>query len=188
VGPDTTFRNLTMLKRIFAICGSTRQDSVNHHLINEIITRYSSQFQIELYTGIAGIIAFNPDISGSDQPEAVQAFRNAIRGADGVLICSPEYAHGVPGALKNALDWTVGSADFSGKPTALITASTDGTYSHASLLEILRTIDTKNVNEHHLLIQFIKTKMDAENKLSHQPTITAINMLMEAFGSTINNI
>lgn len=179
---------MSNLKRIFAICGSTRKDSVNHHLINEIISRYKSQFRIELYTGIGGIIAFNPDISEEDQPDVVQAFRKSIREADGVLICTPEYAHGVPGALKNALDWTVGSADFSGKPTALITATTDGSYSHAALLEILRTIDTKNVNEHHLLIQFIKAKMDGENKLSHQPTITAIAMLMDAFGSTINNI
>lgn len=174
-------------KKILAICGSTRQDSVNHHLINEIISSYRAQFQFEQYTSIAGIIAFNPDISDAAQPEAVLAFRKAIREADGVLICTPEYAHGVPGALKNALDWTVGSADFSGKPTALITASTDGSYSHAALLEILRTIDAKNVNNHHLLIQFIKAKMDVGNKLSHQPTIAAIELLMKAFSSTINN-
>jgi len=174
-------------KKIMAICGSTRQDSVNHHLINEISRIYRSQFQIDLYIGIAGIIAFNPDISAAAQPEAVLAFRQAIREADGVLICTPEYAHGVPGALKNALDWTVGSADFSGKPTALITASTDGSFAHAALLEILRTIDAKNVNDHNLLIQFIKAKMDDGKKLNHQPTIAAIELLMNAFGSTINN-
>ena len=66
--------------------------------------------------------------------------------ADGVIICTPEYAHGVPGSLKNAIDWTVGTGEFSGKPTMLITASTDGKNGHKALLETLKVIEAKNIS------------------------------------------
>jgi chromate reductase, NAD(P)H dehydrogenase (quinone) len=81
-----------------------------------------------------------------------------ISTATAVIICTPEYAHGVPGTLKNAIDWTVSANEFNNKPTALITASTDGTYAHNALLETLRVIEAKNIDRHQLLIQFAKLK------------------------------
>jgi NAD(P)H-dependent FMN reductase len=62
--------------------------------------------------------------------------RNRLNNAHGVLICAPEYAFGVPGILKNLLDWTVGSGEFVNKPLAVITAATRGDKAHASLDEV----------------------------------------------------
>jgi NAD(P)H-dependent FMN reductase len=57
-----------------------------------------------------------------------------------VLICSPESAHGVPGTLKNALDWLVGSEELVGKPVAVLNLSERATRAHASLIETLHTM------------------------------------------------
>src|SRR3546814_15408117 len=73
-------------------------------------------------------------------PAAVQHWRDAIAAADGLLICSPEYAHGVSGVMKNALDWPVSGPEFVGKPLALANASPRAESAPAQLVETLRTI------------------------------------------------
>ncbi len=70
-----------------------------------------------------------------------------MAGADGILICSPEYAHGVSGAMKNALDWLVSDVAMVGKPAALINASPRATYGQDALLETLRTMSWNVVQE-----------------------------------------
>jgi len=87
---------------------------------------------------------FDPDLDddGEEVPSEVEQFRAELRATDGVLISSPEYAHGVPGVLKNALDWLVGSTqgEIVEKPVALINASPRATHAQASLVETLRTM------------------------------------------------
>jgi len=88
-------------------------------VINEVASLVPSHVHFELFNALADISAFD----GRDEdPESVKNFKSKVKEADGVLICTPEYAFGVPGAFKNALDWTVGSSDFYDKPVALITA------------------------------------------------------------------
>ncbi len=92
---------------------------------------------------LAALPHFNPDLDGADDapPAPVAALRRAVAEADAVLVVSPEYAHGVPGVLKNALDWLVSSAEFLDKPTAVLTASpspTGAAYAHEQLRETLR--------------------------------------------------
>ena len=96
------------------------------------------------YEGLGGIPPFAATPDDNDSPKTVVELRTMIKEADGVLICTPEYAFGVPGVLKNALDWTVSSGDLTNKPVALITASTGGDKAHASLLQ----------QRHNLLILF----------------------------------
>jgi chromate reductase len=85
-----------------------------------------------------------------------------LKAADGILICTPEYAMGVPGSLKNAIDWTVSSMEFHQKPTALITASSVGQKGHQALLETLMVIEAQMVEESKLVIPFIRTKVNDE--------------------------
>ncbi|MDB4918532.1 NADPH-dependent FMN reductase [Mucilaginibacter sp.] len=92
--------------------------------------------------------------------EPVFELRSFIKDADAIIICTPEYAYGVPGQLKNALDWTVSSGSFSGKPTALITASTGGENAHPALIKLLGAIDVNLSESTTLLISFIRSKMD----------------------------
>jgi chromate reductase, NAD(P)H dehydrogenase (quinone) len=100
--------------------------------------------EIVLYERIGELPHFNPDLDEGEPPTTVRDFRRQLDAVDGVLISSPEYAHGVPGTLKNALDWIVSAGELVGKPVALINASPRSTYAHASLLETL-TVMSWNV-------------------------------------------
>ena len=74
---------------------------------------------------------------------AVQAWRSRLRAADGLIFSTPEYAHGIPGVLKNALDWVVGSGELVDKPVTLFNASDRATYAQASLTETLRMVSAR---------------------------------------------
>ena len=104
---------------------------------------------------------------------------------DGVLICSPEYAFGVPGSLKNALDWTVSSGEFVQKPLALITAATGGDKAHAALLQTFTALSAKMVENGSLLLPFIRSKMNAEGEIVNPETIHQIEQTALAL---VNNI
>jgi len=97
--------------------------------------------QIEVWQGLGSLPHFNPDLDDGEPPRTVRSFRDLLRSAQGVIICSPEYAHGVPGSLKNALDWLVSDGTLVGKPVVIITtAPTRGEFAHAQLMETLRTM------------------------------------------------
>src|ERR1700750_2522295 len=115
-----------MNKNILAISGSLRSESSNHAILRALGDMMTADINYKIYNGISDIPAFDPGLDNENSPSAVTSFRKQLSDADGIIICTPEYAYGVPGALKNAIDWTVSSASFSGKPTALITASTGG--------------------------------------------------------------
>lgn len=175
-------------KNILAICGSTRQNSINHSLINSIAHLSAKDINIILYNRIGSLPQFNPDDDDEQVDNEVKEFRRQLDHADGILICTPEYAHGVPGALKNAIDWTVSSSNFAQKPTALITASTDGNYGHTALLETLKAIDAKGVEDLQLVIGFAKTKIGLEGKIKDDETLVKVSILLAGFIKNIYNI
>jgi len=131
--------------RLLAVSGSLRTASSNVSALRAAALVAPAGVEIDCYAGLADLPAFNPDLDADEPPEAVQALRRQIGESDGLLICSPEYAHGVPGALKNALDWLVGSLEFSGTPVALINASPRSVHAQAQLREILTTMDARLV-------------------------------------------
>ncbi len=136
--------------KILAVWGSLRRGSSN-----ETVLRALAPVGVEVVlfgdgatNGIGQLPLFNPDVEAAGeeaQGGAVAAWRAALAGADAVVISSPEYAHGVTGVLKNALDWVVGSGELVGKPVALINASSRVTVAQASLVEILTTMDARVV-------------------------------------------
>ena len=135
------------MKNIFAISGSLREGSSNHEILRLLGKMMLSTISYIVYDGIRDIPAFDPGIDNDIPPAPVSALREKLSQADGIIICTPEYAFGVPGALKNALDWTVSSGSFSGKPTALITASTGGENAHEALKKVLGAIDANRPEE-----------------------------------------
>jgi NAD(P)H-dependent FMN reductase len=122
--------------RILAISGSLRKAS-NTSVLQAMALLAPQGVAVESFDGLADLPAFNPDLDDAAGFSAVRDFRARIAAADGVLISSPEYAHGVPGALKNALDWLVGSGELVGKPVALINPSPRSLFAHPQLAEIL---------------------------------------------------
>lgn len=174
------------MKKILAISGSTRLNSTNLNVIQAFIGLTKEIFKVEIFNGIAELPHFNPDLDNEHVSTFVTDFRKLITEADGVLICTPEYAMGVPGTLKNAIDWTVSSSEFNKKPTALITASTMGEKGHASLLETLKIIDSTISNETQLLIPLAKTKINAKCEITNEKTLSELNSLILAFEKVIS--
>ncbi len=98
--------------RLLAISGSLRAVSSNTSLLKAAQLLAPETMRIELYDGLASLPHFNPDLDIEPLPPPVAELRAKIGVADGLLISSPEYARGVPGSLKNALDWLVSGAEF----------------------------------------------------------------------------
>jgi NAD(P)H-dependent FMN reductase len=153
--------------------------------ILEFIKNNFSEISLSIYTAIDQLPHFNPDRDKIPFPESVSSFRRAIKASDGVLICTPEYAMGIPGSLKNAIDWTVSSAEFSKKPVALITASSSGQKGHAALLDVLEVIEASIPESSRLLLSFVKTKVKEGGTIDDPATRHAIELVMR---SLINDI
>ena len=105
-----------------------------------------SSIEVVLYEEIETLPLFNPDLDIEPGPEGVWRYRAALRDASAVIFSTPEYARGIPGSLKNALDWVVGSGELSGKPVALMNASARGEFAQAALREVLKTMDARLVS------------------------------------------
>jgi NAD(P)H-dependent FMN reductase len=177
---------MTNRKKIIAIPGSLGQDSVNLNLIRSIAQLYLDKLDIKIFEGLSDIPHFNPDLDNENPPKTVSNFRRELKQADGILISTPEYAMGVPGTLKNAIDWTVSSMEFSHKPVALITASTAGQKAHQSLINTLTIIEVDLSFGSHLLISHVKTKVKGD-KIIDPETLEQIKKLMESLINSIVN-
>jgi len=171
--------------KIVAISGSTRKASSNLNLIKAIARLTSDAFTINIFEGISDLPHFNPDLDNENVPPQVSGFRRLLREADGILICTPEYAIGVPGTLKNAIDWTVSSMDFSKKPVALITASLSGEKAHKSLLGTLLIIEALMTSDTQLLIPFVKTKVTADGQITDKDTLDKVQKLINSLTEII---
>jgi NAD(P)H-dependent FMN reductase len=107
---------------IVGISGSLQARSSNRALI-EAARALGDDLDVREFRGVDALPHFNPDLERDGPPATVLDFRALVGSADGVLLATPEYAFGVPGALKNALDWLVGSGDLYEKPVAVVSAA-----------------------------------------------------------------
>jgi NAD(P)H-dependent FMN reductase len=126
---------------ILTISGSLRAGSANTAVLEAVHLVAPAGTTVARYASLAGLPPFNPDDDGEMPPREGVALRAAVGQADALIISSPEYAHGVPGTLKNLLDWLVGSVAFPGKTVALINASPRARHAQAQLVEILTTMN-----------------------------------------------
>src|SRR5688572_2649756 len=165
--------------KVIAICGSTRKTSSNLNLIKGIGRLATEVFELSIFEGLSDIPQFNPDLDLETAPMQVANFRGHLKAADAILICTPEYAMGVPGTLKNAIDWTVSSMEFSKKPVALITASLSGEKGHHSLVETLRILEADIPDDSLLLISHVKAKVYGD-KIVDALTLTQIKRVMDS--------
>ncbi|GCC52710.1 NADPH-dependent oxidoreductase [Chryseotalea sanaruensis] len=169
--------------KILGVPGSLRADSSSNLILKVIASMIPKHVSFEIYDGIGSLPHFN---DAKDVPDSVIYFRNKVKESDGVLICTPEYAFGVPGSLKNALDWTVGSGEFFDKPVSLVTASSQGEKGHAALLLILEAISAKVINNGTLLIPSVRAKLDPSGNVKDQATITNLHKVIEALVQIID--
>ena len=172
-------------KKIIGIAGSLRKNSASALVLAKISTLFSEDIDFTIFQGIGSIPHFN-DADVPDQH--VTEFRSLIKAADGVIICQPEYAFGVSGSLKNALDWTVGSGEFNGKPVALITAATGGENAHEAMLKTLRVIDCQLSEETNYLLDAVKAKIDTAGNFRSDTIKEDVTAVLRALETRINSI
>jgi NAD(P)H-dependent FMN reductase len=122
-----------------AVSGSLRRASSNSFLLEAAAAAAPPGLRIIVYRSLGELPHFNPDLDPL-QFAVVRGFIEDVRNAQGFIVSTPEYAHGLPGSLKNGLDWLVGSDAFVNKPFMLLNASSRSTYAHESLIEILSTM------------------------------------------------
>ncbi|WNC13822.1 NAD(P)H-dependent oxidoreductase [Brevibacillus brevis] len=168
---------------VLAISGSLRKHSSNTALMNAMIGLAPSRMDWKIYQGLGDLPHFNPDDDHGDGPVEVRELRAHIQAADAVLICTPEYANGVPGVLKNALDWLVSTTVFLQKPTAVISASPTpmgGDKAHASLLLTLGMINAAVVEGGTLIIPHITMKMDKNGAITDEQLRADLSSVLQA--------
>jgi chromate reductase len=158
--------------RVLAVCGSLRLRSSNRALLLAAEKYAPEGMDVTIFESIRDLPHFDPDIDGperdpEDRPEGVLRLRGALAVSDAMLISTPEYAHGLPGSLKNALDWLVSDPVMVGKPVALIYGST-GEANHAQehLREILATMSAVVVSDAIVSVPAVRSKVDDNGRVS----------------------
>lgn len=124
---------------ILALCGSLRAVSSNRAALEAV----ALLTPVTIFDGIDKLPHFNPDLDRDPLPEKVAELRRLVGACDRLLISSPEYAHGVAGSLKNALDWLVGSLEFPGTKVTLINTSPRASHAQEQLREVLTTMSAE---------------------------------------------
>ncbi|HJV22755.1 MAG TPA: NADPH-dependent FMN reductase [Holophagaceae bacterium] len=175
-----------MTLRILALSGSLRSASSNSALLRAGAALAPEGVTFDFYEGLGTLPPFDPglDLDPTDYraPGPVVDLRDRIAAADAVLICTPEYAFGMPGVLKNALDWIVGMGVIEAKPVAAWAASPMGTgpfgvggsRAHQGLVWVLTALGTRYVKEAELILPLIRTKMDGAGNVTDPETIQAL--------------
>lgn len=178
-------RPLTLL----AFSGSLRAASTNTALLNAAKMLVGPDVNIDIATSLGALPHFNPDLDRlhAELPEPVAALRRLVGASDGVLIASPEYAHGVPGTLKNALDWLVSGPEVPGKPVAVLSATTRGAHAHAALIEVLRTMSATVVAAASVDLPLVGTALTAGEIAADPRSAQMIRAGLQAFVDAIRS-
>ena len=179
------------MTRIVGIAGSLRRKSLNLALLRAAEELMPDGCALDVRT-IAGVPLYNGDVEEeSGIPAAVDALKEAIVAADGLLLVTPEYNNSIPGAFKNALDWLSRPPEdsariFSGRPVAVIGASPGnfGTIlAQNAWLPVLRTLGTRPWFEARLMLSRADTLIDEAGRLTDEPTCARLKQFLAGFAA-----
>jgi len=175
-------------RRLLALSGSLRAASHNTRLLQAAQRLVPSGLEICLYEGLGELPPFNPDLDDDQPPAAVRRLRAAVGASDGLLIACPEYAHGVPGVFKNALDWLVGSSEFPNKPVVLFNASPRASHAQAALREILATMSARLLDEASMAVPLLGRDLDAAAIAADEALAQPIRSALQAYRLALDGI
>lgn len=170
--------------RILAISGSLRRTSSNTAALQAAVALSPKTVEMKLYAGLGDLPHFNPDLEPTEPP-SVTDLRAQVKWAEGLLISSPEYAHGIPGVLKNALDWLVSGEEFAGKPIALLNTSPRATHAQASLVEIVTTMAGRIIPEASITISLLGKNLDAAGIVADAAISDVLKAAIAQFATAI---
>ena len=142
-----------------ALCGSLRAASTNAALLRAAQRLAPPGVEVRVADSLGALPLFNPDLEASDPAPVARLYRQIVD-ADAVIIASPEYAHGVTGVMKNALDWMVGNDSFVNKTVAIFNASPRTIHAPAALREIVTTMSARVVEEASICVPLLGAGFD----------------------------
>lgn len=157
--------------KVLALSGSLRAASSNTALLRAVVRLAPSDMTVELFDGLGQLPLFNPDLEATS-PSPVAYLREQIMSADALVIASPEYAHGITGVMKNALDWMVGCEAFVNKPVALLNASPRAMHAQAALREIVSVMSARIIENASIAVPILGSNLSEEEVALH-PEISA---------------
>jgi NAD(P)H-dependent FMN reductase len=153
--------------QILAVSGSLQERSSNAALVRAAQRMVPPGMELVVHPSLGSVPLLNPELDGDAVPEAVSALRAAFGSADGVLIASPEYGHSMPGLLKNALDWLVGSGELANMPVALVSASTTSTGGIRAQIALIQTLLAQSAEVVvTLTVPGVQAKLDAQGEIA----------------------
>jgi chromate reductase len=169
---------------VLAICGSLRSGSYNRAALRTAIELKPPGMSIET-ADIGSIPLYNEDVRAQGFPPPVETLRRQIAAADALFFVTPEYNYSMPGVLKNAIDWASRPPDqpFAGKPVAMMGASAGMGGTVRSQYDLRRScifLDMHPLNKPEVFIGAAHQKVDAEGRLSDEPSRAALRGLLEA--------
>jgi chromate reductase, NAD(P)H dehydrogenase (quinone) len=171
--------------RLLAISGSLRAVSTNTALLQAAQLLAPSGVEIAFYDGLARLPHFNPDLDIDPLPDEVAEWRAAVARADGLLISAPEYARGIPGSLKNALDWLVSGPEHPGKRIAFLHASERGVASQAALRLVVETMGMRVVEAATITIPLLGKQTDAAEIAADPAFAAKIGAALKAYTTNL---
>jgi chromate reductase, NAD(P)H dehydrogenase (quinone) len=169
--------------RVLAISGSLRRTSSNSALVRAVARLAPKSVKVFIYSELASVPLFNPDLDGETAPDAVTRFRLALQACDAIVISSPEYAHGVPGVLKNALDWVVASGELIEMPVALINASERAVHAWESLAETLGVMSAHVLLDASITVPLGGRTLDADGIVADAAIATALRRAIDVLAA-----
>jgi chromate reductase, NAD(P)H dehydrogenase (quinone) len=173
---------------VLGFAGSLRKGSFNRMLLRAAVELAPPGVTIDTFE-LDAIPLYNGDVEAQGDPEPVAEWKDAIRRADAILVATPEYNYGVPGVLKNAIDWASrppGKAVLNGKPAAIMGASPGGfgtTRAQLQLRQAFVFTQTLAVPQPEVLVAKAHEKFDADGRLTDEPTRRFVRLLLEALAA-----
>jgi chromate reductase len=165
---------------VLAVVGSLQARSSNAALVNAIQPMLGPAIKLATTRALHELPPFNPDNESENVPAPVVAWRAELAAAPVIILATPEYAFGIAGSLKNALDWVVGSGEFVGKPVALLGASTMATGAGLALEALERTIRVMSADVLTVVsVAHVRAKLDHEGNVIDEATRAALGSLAE---------
>ena len=169
-----------MPSKVLAVVGSLQARSSNKALIEAFSKMLGGAITVTQTGALHVLPPFNSDFESENVPDAVTAWRAELSAADAVVFATPEYAFGIAGALKNSLDWVVGSGELVAKPVALIGASTMATGASLALEALERTLRVMSAEVVGVLsVAHVRAKIDADGRVIDDATVASLGTLAE---------
>jgi NAD(P)H-dependent FMN reductase len=165
--------------KILALSGSLRAASINSAVLRAAARLAPQDISVTVFGGLGDLPLFNPDYEDCP-PNIVTDFRSEVAGADALLFASPEYAHGVTGAIKNALDWLVSFEPFAGQLVAVLNTSARAHHADTALRETLKTMAAVIVESASITIPLLGARLDDDGMVAN-PAVAA--SIQEALGA-----